>query len=546
MNRIVRSPAKRILILGSTGDSGGRLSEAVASDGLLIVMEPDPVRAEEARKHFHRIGLSDRATVIAGDPTRMLYKLAGPFDVILCAEEYLPLREHLAGLLSPDGLLVEGSDPMTKNVIGSDPISEALERIRTLDPSLNAFITVLDESARAQARTLTDELRRGRSRGPLHGRPISLKDIIDVEGVPTTAASRTRNGHVARADAVVVSRLRDAGAIIIGKCNLHEFALGTTSDESAFGPVHNPHDVTRSPGGSSGGSAAAVAAGMGWASIGTDTGGSIRIPAAACGVVGLKPAFGEISTVGVLPLSVSLDHVGPIARTVSDAWDVYTALTGASAEAKSMTPLSGVRLGRLDGYFLELLDPEVRSRFDEATGRLKAAGVVVVDVDIAHAADISSTYIKITLPEAAAFHARALETAPEKFTDGVRARLEMGRNIPAEDYVGAQRVRATLRAEVDAALSKCDALVLPTLPIPAPRIGATHVIVGSREEPVRSLMLRLTQLFNLTGHPAITMPCGNTDDGLPCGFQLAGRRQGTLDLLGLALSCESRVAPYTL
>ena len=167
----------------------------------------------------------------------------------------------------------------------------------------------------AQARRLDDELREGRSRGPLHGLPVSVKDLIDVEGVQTSAASRVRQGHVAQADATVVSRLREAGAVIIGKCNLHEFALGTTNDESAFGPARNPRDTARSPGGSSGGSAAAVAAGLGWASIGSDTGGSIRIPAAACGIVGLKPAFGEIPTSGVVPLSVSLDHVGPLAAT---------------------------------------------------------------------------------------------------------------------------------------------------------------------------------------------------------------------------------------
>lgn len=201
----------------------------------------------------------------------------------------------------------------------SDPIAESvsatLERIAALNPSLNAFVRVFEAEAMAQALVLDEERRRGYSRGPLHGLTVSIKDLIDVEGAATTAASRVRLDQIARADATVVSRLRAAGAVIIGKCNLHEFALGTTSDESAFGAVHNPHDTTRSPGGSSGGSAAAVAADLGWASIGSDTGGSIRIPAAACGVVGLKPAFGEIPTTGVVPLSVSLDHVGPITRT---------------------------------------------------------------------------------------------------------------------------------------------------------------------------------------------------------------------------------------
>src|SRR5687768_11807718 len=209
-------------------------------------------------------------------------------------------------------------------------VTDAFERIAQLNATLNAFITLFEAEAMEQARALDEELRQGRSRGPLHGRTISLKDLIDVKGFPTTAASRVRAGHIAHADATIVTRLREAGAVIIGKTNLHELALGTTSDESAFGPVHNPRDPSRSPGGSSGGSAAAVAAGMGWASIGTDTGGSIRIPASACGVVGLKPGFGEIPTTGVVPLSVSLDHAGPLAQTVGDTWAIYNALVGAA------------------------------------------------------------------------------------------------------------------------------------------------------------------------------------------------------------------------
>lgn len=442
---------------------------------------------------------------------------------------------------------VMGSDPVTKIDRGSDPISSearvsaALERISALNPSLNAFITVLEADALTQARRLDEERRQGRSRGPLHGLPLSVKDLIDVEGEPTTAASRVRAGHVARADAAVVARLREAGAVIIGKCNLHEFAFGTTNDESAFGPARNPRDPSRSPGGSSGGSAAAVAADMCWASIGTDTGGSIRIPAAACGIVGLKPTFSEISTVGVVPLSVSLDHVGPLTRNVSDAWTLYAVLTGATLPPKSPAAVSDLRFGRLGGYFLERLDDDVRKRFDEALERLKSAGASLVDVNVAHAADIALTYMNVVLPEATAYHTKTLDSVPEAYSEGVRDRLEQGRKISAEDYVKAQRDRATLRDEVDRALLKCDALVLPTLPIPAPSIGATNVSIGSGEEPLRPLMLRLTQLFNLTGHPAISLPCGDTAEGLPCGLQLVGRRHGTADLLRLALACEPHV-----
>jgi aspartyl-tRNA(Asn)/glutamyl-tRNA(Gln) amidotransferase subunit A len=435
------------------------------------------------------------------------------------------------------------SAPIDSVVTG---VSNALERIAQLNPTLNAFITVFEADAMEHARALDEELRRGRSRGPLHGRTISIKDLIDVKGFPTTAASRVRAGHVATADARVVTRLREAGAVILGKTNLHEFALGTTSDESAFGPVHNPRDPTRSPGGSSGGSAAAVAAGMGWGSIGTDTGGSIRIPASACGVVGLKPSFGEVPTVGVLPLSVSLDHVGPLAQTVGDAWAIYNALAVAAHPPSSRRTINSLRMGKMGGYFLEKLDEDVRARFEETLSRLKDAGASIVDIDLGHLPDVPTTYVNVALPEAFAYHAEALEKVPEEFCHSVRSRLEMGGTISRDDYVQAQGDRAQMRAAVDKALSHCDVLVLPTLPIPPQKIGATTAIVGSHEEPLRPMTLRLTQLFNLTGHPAISLPCGDTREGLPCGLQLIGRRQQTGDLLQVALSCEefvSRRAP---
>jgi aspartyl-tRNA(Asn)/glutamyl-tRNA(Gln) amidotransferase subunit A len=423
-------------------------------------------------------------------------------------------------------------------------VAEALERIAARNPAINAFITVLANEAIEQAGVLDEERRRGHVRGPLHGVPISVKDLIDVQGAPTTAASRVRTGQVAQADAPLVARLRKAGAVIIGKCNLHEFAFGTTNEESAFGPARNPHDLSRSPGGSSGGSAAAVAACMGWASIGTDTGGSIRIPAAACGVVGLKPASGEISTVGVVPLSPSLDHVGPIARTVSDAAVLYDVLRGADPLPLQPSTISQLRLGRLVGYFLERVDEGVRDRFDEALDRVHRAGASIVDVKIDHAPDIASTYFHIALPEAYAYHAKMLERTPELYSEGVRTRLQMGREISSSDYLAAQRNRARLREDVEAVLKQCDALMLPTLPIPAPRLGATNVRVGEFEEQVRPIMLRLTQLFNLTGHPAISLPCGETSEGLPCGFQLAGQHRRTSALLAIALACEPYITSH--
>jgi len=424
-------------------------------------------------------------------------------------------------------------------------ITDVLARIVGRNPSLNAFITVLADEALEKALVLDEERAHGHIRGPLHGTPVSVKDLIDVKGVLTTAASRIRTGPaaVARADAPIVARLREAGAVIIGKCNLHEFALGTTNDESAYGPAHNPFDTSRSPGGSSGGSAAAVAACLGAASIGSDTGGSIRIPAAACGVVGLKPAAGEITTVGVIPLSPSLAHVGPIARTVGDAWTLYDVLRGSPISAQQPRSLAGLRLAKLGGYFLDCLDDQVRDRFDEALSRLHGLGVAIADVVLDDTNTIPTTYVNIALPEAYAYHAKNLEYMGSEYSKGVRARLEMGREISAADYVRAQRDRAALRRAVDAILRQCDAIVLPTLPIPAPKLFADTVTIGGVEQPLRSIMLRLTQLFNLTGHPAISLPCGDTDGGLPCALQLVGKHRGTSDLLGIALACEPFVTP---
>jgi aspartyl-tRNA(Asn)/glutamyl-tRNA(Gln) amidotransferase subunit A len=416
-----------------------------------------------------------------------------------------------------------------------------LRRIEEDNPRLNAFILVMADAARQGAREADRELAAGRDRGPLHGAPISIKDLIDVAGTATTAASRVREGHVATHDAPVIVALREAGAIVIGKTNLHEFAFGTTNEESAFGPARNPLDINRSPGGSSGGSAASVAAGMALATIGTDTGGSIRIPAAACGLVGLKPRHGELSTGGIVPLSRRLDHVGPLARTVTDAALVYRALRGgARRKPPAPVPVNGLRLAVPRGYFFELLDDEVRARVDEALDRLRAAGARTTDVNIRHASLTPAIYLHLVLADAASYHANTLERMPERYTAPVRLRLEMGRYVQAEDYVRALAGREILRREVDSALAGHDALFLPTLPIPAPPIGAASLQVGAGMEPVRNLMLRLTQLFDVTEHPAIALPAGCTATGLPCSVQLVGT--DTSDLLRAALACEAQIA----
>jgi aspartyl-tRNA(Asn)/glutamyl-tRNA(Gln) amidotransferase subunit A len=433
----------------------------------------------------------------------------------------------------------------SRDVTAAAVTDQCLEVIRDRNPSLNAFITVFADSARDDARRADDEIAAGQYRGPLHGVPISLKDLIDVEGTPTTAASRVRDGHVASADARVVTRLREAGAVLIGKTNLHEFALGTTNEDSAFGPARHPLDPARSPGGSSGGSAASVLAEMAYASIGTDTGGSIRIPSAACGLVGLKPTIGEISTAGIVPLSTTLDHVGPLCRSVEDAAIVYDVLRSATSDQHVPAGADGLRLRVLRGYFTALLDQQVASAFDHATARLREAGVTLEDASIAHAGDIAPVYVHIVLAEAAAYHGKSLESRALDYTPNVRQRLEMGRYILAEDYVRAFRGREVLIGEVDAAMSDCDGLLLPAVPIPAHKIGVSSVRLGGADEPIRNITLRLTQLFNVTGHPAVTLPCGSTPEGLPIGAQLVGRRGATTKLLTLARTLEPYLGPGT-
>lgn len=417
-------------------------------------------------------------------------------------------------------------------------LNDSLAAIAARNDDLHAFILVRVEAALAEARGADEALADGEDRGPLQGIPIALKDLIDLEGVPTTAASRPLLANVARADAPIVTRLREADAVIVGKCNLHELAFGTTGEESAFGAMRNPHDRERSAGGSSGGSAIAVATGMAVASIGSDTGGSIRIPASACGVVGLKPTHGEVSVEGVVPLAPSLDHVGPIARTVEDAALVYRIIRDPGGNDDIPEAPAQFRLGIPRRYFFDLIDPAVQAAFDAAVARLAAGGVSVGLANVAHAEETPEVYACTQRPEAFRCHAELLAQHAGELSPGVRERFVSGRSISRDDYARAQERRTVLTAAVDAALGGCDALLLPTLPIVPPLIGAETVDLNGKREPVRPLMLRLTQLFDVTGHPAISVPCG-VAGGLPAGIQLVGRRGETDQLLAVAAALEA-------
>jgi aspartyl-tRNA(Asn)/glutamyl-tRNA(Gln) amidotransferase subunit A len=443
---------------------------------------------------------------------------------------------------SPNDLVGTARLIQAKTLSPVDVVRACLDRIAARNDTLHAFITVLADQAMEDATRAAKDIGRGKYRGALHGIPVSIKDLVDVAGVPTTSGSAVPARHPQH-DAPVVANLRRAGAVIVGKTNLHEFAFGTTSDETAFGAVRNPADIGRSAGGSSAGAAVAIVEGMAYGSVGTDTGGSIRIPSAACGITGLKPTLGELSCEAVVPLSTTLDHVGPMARTVADTALLFAAMRdGAATLADTPQPTDGpLWLGIPAPYFLDKLDPDTRRAFESCRDGIAAAGHSIRDAPIAHADRTAEVYLHICLPEASWYHAPLLAAHTDKYSPGVRLRLEMGRYILAEDYVRAMNARARLRAAVDRALEGLDALLLPALAIGAPPIGATSVDIGTSTEPVRAIMLRLTQLFNITGHPAIAIPCGRGADGLPRALQLVGHRAGTGRLLDVAATIERQI-----
>ena len=442
--------------------------------------------------------------------------------------------------------IADAAPRLAKGQLKSEKLTEeCLSQIEALNPKLNAFITVTADEALKAARDADKDIAGGRYRGPLHGIPVSLKDLVDLKGIRTTAGSLVRASHVATEDAVVTSRLRDAGAVFVGKTNLHEFAFGTTTEDSGFGKAHHPVDPSRSPGGSSGGSAIAIATGMSLGTVGTDTGGSIRIPAAVCGIVGLKPGWGEISASGVVPLSRQLDHVGPLGACVTDAWIQYNAMLPAGRQTTGVpaaASLKGLRLGVPAGYLFDQLDADVERVVMSTIDTLRRSGAIVTEVAIPHATDMAAIYLHLVLGDAAEYHARTLISRPQDYTPNVRLRLEMARYVLAEDYVRALRGKAVIAHEVDRAMDGVDALVLPSLAIPAPPIGAVTMPVKGGPEAVRTLMLRCTQPFNLSGHPAISIPCGHAHGGLPIGFQLAGHHGQTPALVQAALAVERAIA----
>jgi len=404
-----------------------------------------------------------------------------------------------------------------------------LERIEKRNPVLNAFITVTTESALAEARAAEAEMLRGAWRGPLHGVPISLKDLIDTAGVRTTSASAVHKDRVPAHDAEVVRHLRQAGAVIVGKNNLHEFAYGGSSLVSYFGDVHNPWDAARIAGGSSGGSAVAVAAGLVYAAIGTDTAGSIREPAAMCGCVGLKPTYGRVSSRGVTPLSFSLDHVGPLATTVADAAIVLQAIAGydsadiASADVPAADYVAALRedpktlsVGVAREYFFDDLDPEVAAAIEHALREIEALVAEVKEVTLNVPTDRT-----LQAAEAYAYHATNIAKTPHLYQPETLRRIRSGESVTAAQYIQRRRELDEARRGIADVFAKVDVLVTPTTPMPAPSIGDLKASPDALR-PAELKLLRNTRPFNVWGLPAISVPCGFTQSGLPLGLQIAG------------------------
>jgi aspartyl-tRNA(Asn)/glutamyl-tRNA(Gln) amidotransferase subunit A len=417
-----------------------------------------------------------------------------------------------------------------------DVVEAVLDRIDRLDPVLNAYARVLGDSARDAARAAERRLRDEATAPPLCGIPLSVKDNIATAGIRTTAGSRILRDWVPAEDAACVTALRDAGAVLVGKTNLFEFAYGEAHED--YGHVRNPWNLDRSTAGSSTGSVAAVAAGLGQASIGTDTGGSIRVPAAMCGVAGLKPTFGRIAPSGLVSTTHTLCHIGPIARTVEDVATVFSVLAADDVTGAVAQGVAGVRVGVAEAARDEVIAAEVRAAVDEAAAELGRQGAQLVTIEPPDLALARAVLWAIASAEAAEIHHERLAAHADDYGPVVRARLDRGELVPATAYVRAQRVRRRLMAEVDSILERVDVLLLPVSPITAYPLGARVADVDGRPEEVSQAVTRYTPLASVAGRPALAVPCGFSSDGLPIGFQLVARAGDEASLVRVGCAYE--------
>jgi aspartyl-tRNA(Asn)/glutamyl-tRNA(Gln) amidotransferase subunit A len=427
-----------------------------------------------------------------------------------------------------------------------------LARIERLEPLLNCFITFTPELALERARKAEAEIRRGKAQSPLHGIPLALKDLFETKGVRTTAGSLFLKEHIPESNAFVVDRLEAAGAILLGKLNMHEIALGVTNDNPHFGACRNPWDTSHSPGGSSGGSAAALAAGLCLGALGSDTGGSIRIPASLCGVVGLKPTYGRVSLRGVVPLSWNLDHAGPMARRVRDAAILlgviagYDPLDPASFDAPVPDYVSelergvdGWRVALADDSFFTQADPEVLAAVQAAAGVFERLGARVDKVEIPNGQEAARANGLMVTSDAAAYHRERLRDRPENFGADVRQRLETGAAYTSTEYVIARRLQVEFRSQLERFFDDYELLLAPATPVAAPLLEGRDAVEQART------LTRFTAPFNLSGLPALSVPCGFTANGLPIGLQIVARPWGEAKLLRAAYAYEEATKWHT-
>lgn len=441
----------------------------------------------------------------------------------------------------------------SREISCEEVIEATLERIRELNPKLNAFITVLDESARKDAKHADSLIKQGKYLGPLHGIPVSLKDLIYVKGVRSTSGSKILSDFVPDYDSTVVKKLRNAGAIIVGTNNTHEFACGITNINPHYGPSKNPWDPARMSGGSSGGSVVAVSSGMAVAAIGTDTSGSIRVPSSLCGIFGLKPTYGRVSKYGVMPLAPSIDHIGPHARSAWDIAAVMQAIAGYDEQDPSSANVpvpdyvkeisrtnSKFKLGIPRQFFFDVIDPKVRQVFDRFVERLGACGISTVGVDVAETDKIFETWRALRLGESAATHSEWIATRRDDYGKDVLKMLENGLQITAVHYINAHKWRQEMKAAFVKAMTGCDALLVPTTVITAPLLDQEEVSVGGKTLTVYQTLSKLTTVFAVTGLPALNVPAGLVDNKLPVGVQLVGRPFDEGSLLRIAYAYEQQ------
>jgi len=447
--------------------------------------------------------------------------------------------------------ILEAAQALRQRTVSSAELTEAaLRRTGEINPKLNAMITMLDQSARAQAQAADRELASGADRGPLHGIPVAVKDVFETRGVRTTAGSVIFMHNVPARDATVVEKLAAAGAVLVGKTGMHELAYGVTSNNPHFGAVRNPWDTDRIPGGSSGGSGAAVSADMVFMAMGTDTGGSIRIPAAFCGTVGLKPTTGRVSRYGVLPLDFSLDHMGPLTRSVRDAAVALAAIAGFDPrdETSSQEPVGSylpapdcsirnLRIGLPQNFYLERLDPDVDMAVRRMAATAESLGARVIPVRVPDIEALNTVGRVILLAEASAVMEKYTGNR-DQFGADVLSLLDQGRLLPATDYINAQRLRRVMQREYAQMWSKIDCLFTPTTPMAAPRIGEKTVSLGEFTDDVRLATTRFVRGINVLGLPAISMPCGADRRGLPLGLQIVGRPFDEALILQVAAALE--------